>query len=32
MVTVILPFTEGATEEWAKEIDYSQVISELSQL
>lgn len=32
MVTVILPFTEGATEEWAKEIDYSQVIAYFSEL
>ena len=31
-VTVIMPFTEGVTGEWAKEIDYSQVIAYFSEL
>lgn len=31
-VTIIVPFTEGVTEEWAKEIDYAQVISFFSEL
>jgi len=32
LVTVVLPFTEGITEEWAKEIDYSQVMAYFSEL
>jgi hypothetical protein len=31
-VTVIMPFTEGVSGEWAKEVDYSQVIAYFSEL
>ena len=32
LVTVIMPFTEGVSGEWAKEVDYSQVIAYFSEL